>query len=54
MPRKQRRGFAAMSAAKRKRIAEKGAKALHEQGKAHKFTPEEAKAAVRKKGETSE
>lgn len=37
-----------MSEKKRKRIALKGAKALHQQGKAHKFTGDEARAARKK------
>jgi hypothetical protein len=48
--RKQRRGLAAMSASKRKKIAEKGARALHESGKAHKFTSETGRKAREKQG----
>jgi hypothetical protein len=43
-----------MSVEKRKRIAQKGAKALHEQGKAHRFTSEEAKKAREKQCEPSD
>lgn len=50
--RKSRRGFAAMDASKQREIASKGGKAAHERGTAHEFTPEEARAAGRKGGET--
>lgn len=39
------RGFAAMSPERRREICAKGGKAAHAQGKAHKFTSEEARAA---------
>lgn len=39
-----------MSANKQREIASKGGKAAHEQGRAHEFTPEEAKAAGAKGG----
>jgi hypothetical protein len=39
-----------MDADKRSRIASQGGKAAHAQGKAHKFTPEEARIAGRKGG----
>ena len=44
------KGFASMNAAKQREIASKGGKAAHEQGAAHEFTSEEAKAAGRKGG----
>jgi general stress protein YciG len=47
----ERRGFAAMDAAKQREIASKGGKAAHEKGTAHEFTSEEARAAGRKGGE---
>jgi hypothetical protein len=43
-----------MSPVKRKRIAQKGAKALHASGKAHQWTPEEAQAARAKQGKEEE
>jgi general stress protein YciG len=46
-----RRGFASMDSDKQRRIASKGGRAAHEQGKAHEFTPEEAREAGRKGGE---
>jgi hypothetical protein len=45
-----RRGFAVMDPARVKEIARRGGKAAHEKGKAHTFTPEEARAAGRKGG----
>ena len=47
-----RRGFAAMDAAKQREIASKGGRAAHEKGTAHEFTSEEARAAGRKGGES--
>jgi len=47
---KSRRGFASMDAEKRKAIASKGGKAAHAKGRAHKFTPEEARIAGSKGG----
>jgi len=44
------RGFAAMNETERKKIASLGGKASHAQGKAHKFTPEEARCAGSKGG----
>jgi uncharacterized protein len=49
---KSRRGFASMSPEKRREIARRGGKAAHEKGRAHEFTPEEARAAGRKGGLT--
>lgn len=46
------RGFATMSLEDRKRIASKGGKKAHQLGKAHTFTPEEARAAGSKGGST--
>jgi hypothetical protein len=40
-----KRGFAAMSADERSRIASLGGKAAHQKGTAHRFTKEEAAAA---------
>lgn len=45
------RGFAAMDPQKQREIASKGGKAAHQQGVAHEFTSEEARAAGRKGGE---
>src|SRR5437764_15487748 len=45
------RGFASMDAHRQKEIARKGGRAAHEKGKAHEFTPDEARAAGRKGGE---
>lgn len=46
-----RRGFASMDPAKQREIASKGGKAAHQQGVAHEWSPEEARAAGRKGGE---
>jgi len=46
------RGFAAMDPEKQRKIASKGGKAAHAKGTAHEFTPEEAKAAGRKGGQS--
>jgi uncharacterized protein len=43
-------GFAAMSPEERKAAASRGGKEVHIQGRAHVFTPEEARAAGRKGG----
>ena len=48
---KSNRGFASMNAAKQREIASKGGKAAHEQGRAHEFSPDEARAAGKKGGE---
>src|SRR5271165_1150158 len=50
--RKSTRGFASMSAERQREIARKGGKAAHERGTAHEFTPDEARVAGRKGGET--
>ncbi len=46
------RGFASMDDEKQREIASKGGKAAHEKGTAHEFTPEEAREAGRKGGES--
>ena len=46
-----RRGFAAMDTQKQREIASKGGRAAHQSGRAHEFTPEEAREAGRKGGE---
>ena len=51
--RKERRGFASMSRDKRREIASKGGRAAHEQGTAHEWTCDEARAAGRKGGQRS-
>jgi general stress protein YciG len=48
--RKSRRGFAGMDRAQVRALASRGGKAAHEQGTAHEFTSEEARAAGRKGG----
>ena len=50
---KGRRGFASMSADRKRSIASKGGKAAHALGTAHKWTSEEAQAAGRKGGAIS-
>src|SRR5947209_26847 len=47
-----RRGFASMTPEKKREIASKGGRAAHEKGTAHEFTPDEARAAGRKGGES--
>lgn len=47
------RGFASMTAEKKREIASKGGKAAHALGTAHKWTSEEAQAAGRKGGSIS-
>jgi general stress protein YciG len=47
---RSRRGFAGMDRALVRALASKGGKAAHEQGTAHEFTTEEARAAGRKGG----
>jgi general stress protein YciG len=42
-----KRGFASMDKEKQRKIASAGGKAAHAQGRAHKFTPEEARKAGR-------
>ncbi len=50
--RKDERGFASMDQEKQREIASKGGRAAHAKGTAHQFTPEEAREAGRKGGET--
>jgi uncharacterized protein len=45
------RGFAALSPEARRELARKGGRAAQATGMAHRFTPEEGKAAGRKGGE---
>jgi general stress protein YciG len=52
-PRRSGRGFAGMDPERQRSIASEGGRAAHEQGKAHKFTPEEAREAGRKGGMAS-
>lgn len=47
-----KRGFASMDEEKQREIASKGGKAAHEKGTAHEFSPEEAREAGRKGGES--
>jgi general stress protein YciG len=49
--RTRNRGFASMDTHRQREIARKGGRAAHEKGKAHEFTPDEARAAGRKGGE---
>jgi general stress protein YciG len=51
--RKERRGFASMSAEKQREIASKGGLAAHEKGTAHEWTADEARSAGRKGGQVS-
>jgi general stress protein YciG len=51
--RKERRGFASMSAEKQREIASKGGRAAHEKGTAHEWTADEARSAGRKGGQVS-
>jgi len=46
------RGFASMDPERQRQIAREGGKAAHIKGTAHEFTPEEARNAGRKGGET--
>src|SRR5687768_7007600 len=52
-PEKKGRGFAAMDEERQRAIASEGGRAAHEQGRAHEFTPEEAREAGRKGGQAS-
>ncbi len=51
-PEKRPRGFAAMDPAKQREIARRGGKIAHLRGNAHEFTPEEAREAGRKGGQS--
>lgn len=50
---KMRRGFAAMSAERQREIASQGGRAAHEQGVAHQWNRDEARAAGKKGGQAS-
>ncbi len=50
---KTKRGFASMDPEKQKRIASMGGKEAHRSGKAHQWSPEEARKAGRKGGQAS-
>lgn len=52
-PRKERRGFASMSAEKQREIASKGGRAAHAKGTAHEWSSDEARNAGRKGGMAS-
>jgi len=52
-PRKRGRCFASMDPARVSEIASMGGKAAHQQGVAHEWTPEEARRAGRKGGQSS-
>jgi hypothetical protein len=52
-PKKQRRGFARLSADQRRAVAKKGGQRAHEEGKAHEWTRDEAQAAGAKGGAIS-
>ena len=47
-----KRGFASMDPARQREIASKGGRAAHAKGTAHEWTPDEARQAGRKGGET--
>jgi len=51
--RKERRGFASMSADKQREIASKGGRAAHQKGTAHEWSSDEAREAGRKGGMAS-
>ena len=48
-PARSRRGFAAMDQQKQREIASLGGRSAHASGHAHEFTPEEARAAGKKR-----
>lgn len=50
-PLKRRRGFGHLAPEKRRQIARMGGRQAHQNGTAHTFTPEEARAAGRKGGD---
>lgn len=52
-PAKSRRGFAAMSPERQREIASQGGRAAHEQGVAHQWNRDEARAAGKKGGQAS-
>src|SRR5436853_4581881 len=47
----EQRGFAGMPTERQRESASQGGRGAHQQGTAHEFTPEEARAAGRKGGE---
>lgn len=49
-PATNRRGFASMDGSLQRAISSKGGRAAHAKGKAHEFSPEEAREAGRKGG----
>jgi len=49
-----RRGFAGLDPERRREIARQGGRAAHAMGRAHEFTPEEARSARAKRGQSSE
>jgi general stress protein YciG len=51
MSEKPKRGFASMDQERQREIASKGGKAAHVKGRAHEFTPEQARLAGRKGGQ---
>ena len=51
--RKERRGFASMTADKQREIASKGGRAAHQKGTAHEWSSDEAREAGRKGGMAS-
>ena len=52
-PQRSRRGFAAMSPERQREIASQGGRAAHEQGVAHEWNKDEARAAGKKGGQVS-
>ncbi|HEY0039504.1 MAG TPA: KGG domain-containing protein [Flavisolibacter sp.] len=50
---KSRRGFAAMSPERQREIASQGGRAAHQQGVAHEWNKDEARAAGKKGGQAS-
>jgi len=50
---KSRRGFAAMSPDRQREIASQGGRAAHQQGVAHEWNKDEARAAGKKGGQVS-
>ena len=46
-----RRGFAGLDPERRREIARQGGRAAHAMGRAHEFTPEEARSARAKRGQ---
>lgn len=50
---KSRRGFAAMSPERQREIASQGGRAAHQQGVAHEWNKDEARAAGKKGGQVS-